>query len=141
MRLPHADALAAALGLDMAAWFTPTPANYFGRVSREQIAAAHREAKGCEPAPAWLKLKKAEFAARVATALQAGCPRRCVRTAPPMRKPTSQLSHPKRPSRGRFSGCAFGRCRIFLLSATVAERIGKPRTSRLPFPRNRIRRA
>jgi ParB family chromosome partitioning protein len=69
MRLPHADALADALGLDMAAWFTPTPANFLARVSREQIAAAYREAKGHDVAPAWLKLKKGEFAQRVAEAL------------------------------------------------------------------------
>ncbi|MGH9340305.1 MAG: hypothetical protein ACRD1R_12150 [Acidobacteriota bacterium] len=66
-RIVHANALASAAGLDMTHWFTPTPANYF--VSRDQIAKAHREAKGCDPAPALLKLKKGELAERIAQAL------------------------------------------------------------------------
>jgi ParB family chromosome partitioning protein len=61
-RLRHADKLAAALGLDMKAWFTPDAANYFSRVSKPQILDAIREAKGQPPAPAWEKLKKAELA-------------------------------------------------------------------------------
>src|SRR5262249_31939064 len=36
-RLLHAEQLATALGLDMSAWFTPTAANYFGRVSKAQV--------------------------------------------------------------------------------------------------------
>lgn len=68
--LEHADPLAAALGLDMSAWFTSTAQNYFTRVSREQIAQAFREAKGHDVAPAWLKLKKAEMAQRVADAVK-----------------------------------------------------------------------
>ena len=61
-RLRHADKLAAAVGLDMKAWFTPDAANYFSRVSKPQILDAIREAKGQPPAPAWEKLKKAELA-------------------------------------------------------------------------------
>ena len=61
-RLRHADLLAAALGLDMKAWFTPDAANYFSRVSKPQILDAIREAKQQPPAPAWEKLKKAELA-------------------------------------------------------------------------------
>ena len=61
-RLHHADRLAAALDLDMKAWFTPDAANYFSRVSKPQILDAIREAKGQPPAPAWEKLKKAELA-------------------------------------------------------------------------------
>jgi ParB family chromosome partitioning protein len=36
-RLQHADRLADALKLDMTAWFTPTAANYFGRISKAAI--------------------------------------------------------------------------------------------------------
>ena len=57
-RLQHADWLAAALKLDMRAWFTPDAANYFSRVSKPQILDAIREAKQQPPAPAWEKLKK-----------------------------------------------------------------------------------
>jgi ParB family transcriptional regulator, chromosome partitioning protein len=62
-RLRHADALARALGLDMTKWFTPRVANYFGRVNRASILGALQEAKGVAPAPALLKMKKAELAA------------------------------------------------------------------------------
>lgn len=61
-RLQHANAVARALKLDMTAWFTPDAENFFGRISRAQILAALQDAKGAEPAPAWLKLKKAELA-------------------------------------------------------------------------------
>lgn len=47
----------------MKAWFTPTAANYFGRISRPQILDALREARNTPPAPAWEKLKKADLAA------------------------------------------------------------------------------
>jgi len=57
-RLQHADRLAAALKLDLKAWFTPDAANYFSRVSKPQILAAITEAKKQPPAPAWEKLKK-----------------------------------------------------------------------------------
>jgi ParB family chromosome partitioning protein len=68
--LEHAQQLAEALGLDMTSWFTATPENYFMRVSRNQIASAYREARGHDIAPAWLKLKKAELAERVAEAIR-----------------------------------------------------------------------
>jgi ParB family chromosome partitioning protein len=61
-RLHHATRLASALGLDMAAWFTPTTANYFSRISKPQIFEALREARNTPPAPAWEKLKKADLA-------------------------------------------------------------------------------
>jgi ParB family chromosome partitioning protein len=61
-RLVHADALAAALRLDMAAWFKPKAANYFSRVSKDEIVAALYEVKGAT-APAWAKAKKSELAA------------------------------------------------------------------------------
>lgn len=68
-RLVHADALAQALELDMAAWFTPTAENYFSRISSAQIVEALCEAKGGTPAPAWSKMKKAELAAFAAREL------------------------------------------------------------------------
>ena len=61
-RLGHAAMLASALRLDMAAWFTPTATNYFGRVSKEQILDALREARNAPPAPAWEKLPKSALA-------------------------------------------------------------------------------
>ena len=61
-RLAHANQIAAAVGLDMKMWFTPTAQNYFARVGKPQILAAIEEAKGQPPAPAWQKLKKAELA-------------------------------------------------------------------------------
>ena len=62
-RLGHAALLASALNLDMTAWFTPTAANYFGRIAKPQILDALRKAKGTPPAPAWEKLKKPDLAA------------------------------------------------------------------------------
>ena len=62
-RTAHADALASALGLDMAQWFTPTAENYFGRVGREQIVSAICEAKQMPRKRSWEKLKKSELAA------------------------------------------------------------------------------
>jgi ParB family transcriptional regulator, chromosome partitioning protein len=61
-RFVHADRLAAALRLDMAAWFRPTAANYFSRISKTGILAALQEVKGAT-APAWAKAKKSELAA------------------------------------------------------------------------------
>ena len=61
-RLDHAAKLAAALQLDMKAYFTPTAENYFTRIGKPQILAAIQAAKGQPPAPAWEKLKKAELA-------------------------------------------------------------------------------
>ena len=54
----NAAALASALKLDMAAWFTPDAANYFSRVSKPQILDALKEGRNQPPAPAWEKLKK-----------------------------------------------------------------------------------
>jgi ParB family chromosome partitioning protein len=61
-RIGHGNALARSLQMDMASHFTPTAANYFGRVSRDAILGALAEAKGASPAPAWAKMKKAELA-------------------------------------------------------------------------------
>jgi ParB family chromosome partitioning protein len=61
-RFRHADRLAKALNFDMAAWFTPTAENYFGKISKTSILEALAEAKG-DIAPAWSKAKKGELAA------------------------------------------------------------------------------
>jgi ParB family chromosome partitioning protein len=61
-RTQQAALLADALKLDMAAWFTPTASNYFGKVSKAQIIEALREVKGAA-APAWSEMKKADLAA------------------------------------------------------------------------------
>lgn len=61
-RLAHAGQLAAALHLDMTAWFTPSADNCFNRLSKAQILEALQEARQQPPAPAWEKLKKAELA-------------------------------------------------------------------------------
>jgi ParB family chromosome partitioning protein len=61
-RFIHADRVAVALRLDMAQWFTPTAANYFGRIGKTGIIEALREVKGAT-APAWHKAKKSELAA------------------------------------------------------------------------------
>ncbi len=59
----HGKALAAALGLDMADWYRPTAAGYFGRIGKAAIIADLESMRQTPPAPAWLKLKKAELAA------------------------------------------------------------------------------
>lgn len=63
-RLQHGQHLARAASLDMNDWFTPLAANYFGRLSKAQIIDAMTEARHQPPAPAWLKLGKAELAER-----------------------------------------------------------------------------
>jgi ParB family chromosome partitioning protein len=62
-RLRHANALAAALGVNMPGWFKPTAENYFGKVGKKCILAAYGEATG-KPAPSgWHTMKKAQLAA------------------------------------------------------------------------------
>ncbi|HTR34992.1 MAG TPA: ParB/RepB/Spo0J family partition protein [Bryobacteraceae bacterium] len=61
-RLLHANALASALNLDMAQWFTPTAENYFSRVGRDSIVKAICEAKKVPSKRSWEKMKKAELA-------------------------------------------------------------------------------
>ena len=62
-RIAHADQLAAALGLDMAAaGWTPTVDNYLGRVTKPRILEAVREAKGESSAQLIDHLKKGDMA-------------------------------------------------------------------------------
>jgi ParB family chromosome partitioning protein len=63
--LAHADRLAQAAGLDMAApavGWTPTVDNYLGRVTKARILAAVREAKGEQAAQLIDHLRKADMA-------------------------------------------------------------------------------
>ena len=63
--LAHADVLARAVGLDMAAaGWTPTVDGYLGRVTKARILQAVREAKGAEAAERIAQLKKGEMAER-----------------------------------------------------------------------------
>lgn len=68
-RIAHANALAQILSLDMSDWYTPTADGFFSRIGKPQIVDAYKQAKGTDPAPAWLKLKKTELAKRVAKAI------------------------------------------------------------------------
>ncbi len=63
-RLAHADALAAALGLDMAEWWAPTAERYLGRVTKATIRQAVAEGVGAREADALAGLRKAEMAAQ-----------------------------------------------------------------------------
>lgn len=65
-RFAHADALAEAIGFDIADHYTPDVPTYFSRVSSAQIVTALCEAKGVPAAPAWGRMKKAELAALAA---------------------------------------------------------------------------
>jgi ParB family chromosome partitioning protein len=58
----HADVLASTLGLDMTATWTPTVAGYFGRVSKERIVEAVREAVSVEAAANIAGMKKLAMA-------------------------------------------------------------------------------
>ncbi|OYV36439.1 MAG: hypothetical protein B7Z80_15560 [Rhodospirillales bacterium 20-64-7] len=69
-RNPAADHLAAALSLDMAQWWQPTVAGYFGRVSKPQILEAVTEAKSREAADRLADFKKSEMATRAAALLK-----------------------------------------------------------------------
>jgi ParB family transcriptional regulator, chromosome partitioning protein len=61
-RLLHARALAQALSLDMATWFMPTDGNFFGRLTKDGIVEALKEARDGAVAPAWLKARKSDLA-------------------------------------------------------------------------------
>ena len=70
-RLAHADTLARAVNLDMAASWIPTVDNYLGRVPKMRILEAVREAKGEASAQLIEHLKKPDMA-REAERLLAG---------------------------------------------------------------------
>jgi ParB family chromosome partitioning protein len=61
-QIAHADVLVATLGLDMAkAGWTPTADSYFGRITKAQILAAVREAKGDKDADRIAGFKKPDM--------------------------------------------------------------------------------
>src|ERR1700732_3407142 len=70
-RFAHADTLARAMKLDMAAGWSPTVDNYLGRVPKARILEAVREAKGDASAQLIDHLKKPDMA-REAERLLAG---------------------------------------------------------------------
>jgi ParB family chromosome partitioning protein len=57
-RITHADQLAAALALDMTAWWQPTRASYLGRVSKARVLEAVAEGVSSSAAENLAKLKK-----------------------------------------------------------------------------------
>lgn len=61
-RIGSAYQLATALNLDMADYWTPTAANYFGRVKKDDVSEAVTEAKGSEAAAPLAAMKKGERA-------------------------------------------------------------------------------
>ena len=66
LRLAHANSLGTALQIDMNRWFAPTAENFFGRISKPQIASA-LAAAGKPADTGKLNLKKAQFAAAAET--------------------------------------------------------------------------
>ncbi|WP_229195414.1 ParB/RepB/Spo0J family partition protein [Bradyrhizobium acaciae] len=69
-RRHNGDAVAAAIGFDMAAAWEPTPENYLGRVSKERILEAVREGASVEAADNIAGLKKQAMAEAAATRLR-----------------------------------------------------------------------
>jgi len=65
----HADRLAEAVGLDMAACWTPTVDTFLGRVTKARILQAVAEAKGQHAANRIANLKKGDMAAEAETLL------------------------------------------------------------------------
>ncbi len=65
----HADRLAQAVALDMAASWTPTAANFLGRVTKARILQAVSESKGQRAADRVEHLKKVEMATEAETLL------------------------------------------------------------------------
>lgn len=82
----QSDAIAEALGLDMADWWAPTAENYFGHISKAKALEAVAEATGEQGMPAVAAMKKAEAAAHCARRLVGTrwlpCPLRPLPVAP-----------------------------------------------------------
>ncbi len=64
------EALAAAVGLDMADWWTPTAGSYLAQVPKARIVEALTEAVSIEKAAPLAKLKKGEAVAAAEALLQ-----------------------------------------------------------------------
>jgi ParB family chromosome partitioning protein len=67
--IAHAGILAREVGLDMTAYWQPTAASYFGRVSKERIVQAVREAVSDQAAQNVARMKKQAMAETAETAL------------------------------------------------------------------------
>ncbi|MGJ7497885.1 ParB/RepB/Spo0J family partition protein [Variovorax sp. RT4R15] len=66
----HSDALAEALGVDMADWWMPTAACYLNGVSKAKALEAVKDATGVDAAQATAGMKKAEVVAYCASKLE-----------------------------------------------------------------------
>jgi len=66
----HSDALAQALGVDMADWWVPTAGRYLGHVSKAKALEAVKEATGVDPTQATAGMKKADVVAYCASKLE-----------------------------------------------------------------------
>lgn len=66
----QSDALADALGVDMADWWLPTERRYLGSVSKAKALEAVKEATAIDPAQATTGMKKAEVVAYCASKLE-----------------------------------------------------------------------
>ena len=124
-RLGHADRLARAVNLDMAAaGWTPTVDNYLGRVPKARILEAVREAKGEASAQLIDHLKKPEMAKEAERLLSRhGL---AARAAAHVRRPEQPRPIAPRPPKARA-------CRRSLMKAKTRM----PTIRRHPIPRNR----
>lgn len=92
-RMEQAKTIAGLLNLDMAAWFTPTAGNYFGRASKATIIGNLEEIKGAV-APAWYAMKKTELASLAEReAVKARWIPPMLRAQPPLPAPESVAVH------------------------------------------------
>jgi len=66
----QSDAIAEALGIDMADWWVPTAENYLGSVSKAKALEAVKEATGIDSTKAVAGMKKPEAIAYCATKLE-----------------------------------------------------------------------
>lgn len=66
----QSDAIAEALGVDMADWWVPTTAHYLGSVSKAKALEAVKEASGADATQAVAGMKKPEVAAYCANKLE-----------------------------------------------------------------------
>lgn len=61
-RLSHSRDLAAALSLDMSAWYEARAVDFFGRLTKGAIVSALEEVKAAPAAASWANMKKADLA-------------------------------------------------------------------------------
>lgn len=69
-RQDQSDAIAEALGVDMADWWVPTAANYLGSVSKAKALEAVKEATGIDATQAVAGMKKPDAVAHCASQLE-----------------------------------------------------------------------